>query len=86
MFGFPSASKFSNARLRKGDVVVCELGGGGGYGDPLGRDPAKTEWDVLNGWVSAAQAREGYAVSIDAVTGRLDAEGTARLRREQRGT
>jgi N-methylhydantoinase B/oxoprolinase/acetone carboxylase alpha subunit len=85
LFGFPSPSKFSNARLRKGDVVVCELGGGGGYGEPFERDPAKVEWDVLNGWVSAERAREAYGVSIDPATGRHDAEATRKLRQAPPG-
>ena len=42
LFGFASSSKFSNAPLRRGDIMVCELGGGGGYGDPLEREPGES--------------------------------------------
>jgi N-methylhydantoinase B/oxoprolinase/acetone carboxylase alpha subunit len=82
MFGFASPSKFSNARLRKGDVLVCELGGGGGYGDPFTRDPAKVAWDVRNGWVSITRAKSDYRVCVDPETGTLHHEETAALRAE----
>jgi N-methylhydantoinase B len=85
MFGFASPSKFSNARLRKGDILVCELGGGGGYGDALERDPKKIEWDVKNGWVSIEKAKADYGVSLDPVTGKTAADQTQKLRAQMRG-
>ncbi len=85
MFGFASPSKFSNARLRKGDILVCELGGGGGYGDALERDPKKIEWDVKNGWVSIEKAKADYGVSLDPVTGKTAAYQTQKLRAQMRG-
>ena len=35
--------------LRPGDEVIVQTPGGGGYGDPSGRDPAARERDRLNG-------------------------------------
>lgn len=84
LFGFASSSKFSNAPLRRGDVMVCELGGGGGYGDSLEREPGKVEWDVKNGWVSVEQALERYGVAIDPATGRNDPALTRQKREEVR--
>ena len=39
--------------------------GGGGYGDPLSRDPAAVVADVRSGMVSIDQAERLYGVSID---------------------
>ena len=49
-------------------------GGGGGFGDPMTRDPALVEEDVANGLVSVERARDVYGV----VPG--DAAATASLR------
>ena len=43
-----------------------ESGGGGGYGDPLERDPEAVRADVREGFVSAERAREGYGVVLGA--------------------
>jgi N-methylhydantoinase B len=41
--------------LHKGDRLTVETAGGGGYGDPLKRDPERVAADVRNGKVSAAR-------------------------------
>lgn len=46
--------------LRKGDRLVVETPGGGGYGDPRERDPDRLNADVANGKVSAASAVRDY--------------------------
>jgi N-methylhydantoinase B len=46
----------------RGDILVMETHGGGGYGDPLTRDPELVKEDVLNGYVSLEMARESYGV------------------------
>jgi N-methylhydantoinase B len=43
--------------LSAGDRVVMETAGGGGYGDPRQREPARLEADVNDGKVSAAAAK-----------------------------
>lgn len=62
--------------------VVMELPGGGGYGDPRRRDPARVMADVANGLVTPERARRDYGVAVRAAEGgwELDAEETARLR------
>jgi N-methylhydantoinase B len=40
-----------------GDRLILEMAGGGGMGDPAGRDPAKVARDVRDGLVSAEAAR-----------------------------
>ncbi len=43
-----------------GDSVILEMPGGGGLGDPGGRDPHRLAIDVRDGFVSAEQARAVY--------------------------
>ncbi len=64
--------------LEAGDVVSYRTCGGGGYGPPEERDPARVWRDVLEDKVSVERARDVYRV---AVVGRvLDEAATAELR------
>jgi N-methylhydantoinase B len=65
---------------RNGDVIQFQSAGGGGYGDPLQRDPAAVEEDVRNGYVSIEQAKEGYGVVIDSETLSVDPAETEKVR------
>ena len=59
-----------------------ETTGGGGWGDPLDRDPELVALDVLQGKVSPEAAERDYGVVVG------DGEATRRLRaelREERG-
>jgi len=67
-------------RLSPGDVVLMDAAGGGGYGDPLERDPEKVLDDVMNGYVSLEAAREAYGVVMAPETAELDVQATERLR------
>jgi N-methylhydantoinase B len=51
------------ARLRPGDRLIIETAGGGGFGDPKERDPARIREDLRNGKVQPDAARDiyGYA-------------------------
>ena len=51
--------------IPSGDRLHLEMPGGGGYGDPLNRDPAKVAIDVRDGMVSAQAAQEHYGVILD---------------------
>ncbi|MEO7402131.1 MAG: hydantoinase B/oxoprolinase family protein [Burkholderiales bacterium] len=62
--------------LNRNDVVIHEQPGGGGFGNPLERDPARVARDVWNGKVSAEFARRYHHVVVDQASGRLDAEAT----------
>ncbi len=50
--------------LKRGDVLSIQLSGGGGFGDPKERDPARVREDVADGYVSARAAREDYGVDV----------------------
>ena len=56
--------KVSGFPFRTGDVVREETAGGGGYGDPLIRDPDDVARDVAQGYLSAAQALVRYGVAL----------------------
>ncbi len=58
-----------------GDVYFARSMGGGGYGDPLRRDPALVARDVERSLVSREWARRTYGVVIG--DGTLDVDGTA---------
>jgi N-methylhydantoinase B len=66
-----------------GDVIRFESAGGGGYGDPLQRDPQAVAADVANGYVSIEKARDDYGVVIDPGTLRVDSTETEKIRAEQ---
>jgi N-methylhydantoinase B len=63
------------------DAIRLGLPGGGGVGDPRARDPQRVLDDVLDGFITAEEARRDYAVVIDA-DGRLDLAATQRLRKD----
>jgi N-methylhydantoinase B len=67
-------------QLKPGDVVVMDAAGGGGYGEPLERDPEMVENDVINGYVTIESAREDYGVVINPETMRVDPNATKKLR------
>ncbi|GAA3975097.1 hydantoinase B/oxoprolinase family protein [Actinomadura viridis] len=84
---FDTPGKVSGHHLGRGDVLVMESAGGGGWGDPLERDPARVADDVAQGYVGADTARTRYGVVLDA-TGTADPDATRELRerlRRERG-
>lgn len=69
--------------LDAGDMCSNLTNGGGGFGDPLERDPKLVREDVIDGYVSIKGARENYGVVIDPQTLNVDFEATKRLRKEE---
>jgi N-methylhydantoinase B len=53
--------------------ILVRSGGGGGWGDPLQRDPSLVLRDVADGFISPAAARDEYGVAI--APGSLDRGG-----------
>jgi N-methylhydantoinase B len=47
-----------------GATAIVRTGGGGGWGDPLDRDPALVQNDVAEGLISTAAARRCYGVAL----------------------
>ncbi len=68
--------------LQSGDVFRHVMAGGGGYGDPLERDPLLLREDLLDGKMTAGHAAEFYGVVVHGTE--IDLEATRRLRAERR--
>ena len=68
----PVPGKISGFALRTGDVIREESSGGGGYGDPLERDPERVARDLRLGYLNADQAEHRYGV-VTAADGAVDA-------------
>src|SRR5438105_1352217 len=71
--------------VSKGDVLVFFAPGGGGFGDPLEREPARVARDLANGWVTMERARDMYGVVLRP-DGSADETATISLREQIRGT
>ncbi len=62
-----------------GETVMSVCNGGGGYGDPLTREPERVLADVREGYVTRERARSVYAVVVTDAD-ELDLDATAALR------
>jgi N-methylhydantoinase B len=72
-------------RIPAGERVILKLPGGGGYGDPLERDPDLVRRDVEDGLVSQEHAREAYGVVLTGADGAgfaVDVDATRERRAE----
>ncbi len=54
--------------MNRDDTVRMVTCTGGGYGDPMERDPESVAWDVKNEYISVRQAEEDYGVVVDPET------------------
>jgi len=78
--------------ISAGTLVRVETTGGGGWGDPLEREPELVALDTLEGKISARAAREDYGVVLAGLEGssraasapRVDAAATRTLRERLR--
>ncbi|MGH9049973.1 MAG: hydantoinase B/oxoprolinase family protein [Acidimicrobiia bacterium] len=76
--------------ISAGERIMYDYGGGGGWGNPLDREPQAVLDDVLDEYVSVGGAERDYGVvltgSLEDLTLAVDDEATARLRSELRTT
>lgn len=77
-------NKATNFRLKPGARLICLTGGGGGYGDPLERDPEMVRLDVIKDYVSFKSAKEDYGVVVDPKTLEIDWNATKELRQRMK--
>lgn len=68
--------------IAPGDLLYMHWQSGGGYGDPLLRDPDLVVHDLTQGKISLAGAEQSYGVVIR--DGELDRQGTEALRTQRR--
>jgi N-methylhydantoinase B len=80
----PSAlpGKVSAFPVQLDDVLLMESSGGGGFGDPLERDPTMVIADLAEGYVTPAAAEAIYGVVL--ANGVVDAAATAARRGQLR--
>ncbi|MCX5804801.1 MAG: hydantoinase B/oxoprolinase family protein [Proteobacteria bacterium] len=78
--GIPGNS-YGLTQLKPGDTVIIDAPGGGGYGNPLEREPDMVLNDVIEGYVSIEKAETDYGVVIDPGTYAINMEETRQLRR-----
>ena len=76
--------KITGLQLGAGDILTFLTGGGGGYGDPLTREPGRVAQDVKMGYVSVAQASAAYGVVLKPQSKEVDAVRTEKLRKALR--
>jgi N-methylhydantoinase B len=74
-------SKVPHTAVKAGDAFVCLGPAGGGYGDPLERDPQRVLDDVLDGLISRETAEGAYGIVIGEAQA-LDPQATAERRTE----
>ena len=76
---FDSPGKVAGHPMVAGDRVTLRSAGGGGYGDPLEREPNRVAEDLYFGYISAAVAEKVYGVIIGN-DGKIDEEATGKQR------
>jgi N-methylhydantoinase B len=81
----PHWSKDEDLHVTAGDVITVRTPGGGGYGDPLERDPALVLRDVVRGYIGAGDAERDYAIVIAGEPPVVDRAMTDRLRASRAG-
>ncbi len=72
--------KIVGERFPAGFTVTALVGGGGGYGNPLDRDPKRVLDDAFNGYISLESARDDYGVVIETRDWTVDRRATEALR------
>ncbi len=85
---FRVAHTADNVAMAAGDRVMYDYGGGGGWGNPLDRDPQTVLDDVLDEYVSVEGAERDYGVvltgSLADLTLAVDENATNELRAQRR--
>lgn len=72
---------FNSVTLQPGQAIIGMTSSGGGYGDPLERDPEAIRHRVREGWLSRSRAREVYGVVLEESSDcEIDVDATARER------
>ncbi len=77
----PHLTKASGVRLEAGEAVLLESPGGGGYGNPLRREPFRVLEDARREYISIEDAGRDYGVVIKKDPLAVDEVQTAELRR-----
>lgn len=76
----PTMMKADRILLQAGEIIVIEAPSGGGYGNPLERESALVEQDVMDRIVTPESARSDYGVVLDPRTSAVNDIETKLLR------
>jgi N-methylhydantoinase B len=79
----PHLSKDQDIELATGDLIRVSTPGGGGFGDPFKRDPARVMRDVGRGYYTREAAQSLFGVTLTAA-GEVDVARTGKLRGQRR--
>ena len=80
----PVPPKTANIRMLESDVMVQSVSSGGGYGDPIQRDPELVLKDVTAGAISAEVASRIYGVIVKRSSAGRDRDRDAQERNTPR--
>jgi len=80
--GIERRGRFSKEELHEGDVARFITGMGGGYGDPMERDPQAVLDDVMDGYITQQTAEKVYGVALTGDLLAIDEGMTKHLRGE----
>lgn len=80
----PLPSKIDRLKVRNGDRIIFRTAAGGGWGDPLARDPVRVRKDVVRGLATAEATRAAYGVVLTEDGHEIEARATEELRDEMR--
>ncbi|MFP6734655.1 MAG: hydantoinase B/oxoprolinase family protein [Rhodospirillales bacterium] len=80
----PLPAKVDNVRVHKDDRIIFRTAGGGGWGDPLEREPSRVRNDVARNLMSAEMAHDAYGVVLTGDGYQLDLRATEENRENLR--
>lgn len=78
---FKSSGEAGRRKIPAGTEIAAITGGGGGWGNPLERDPELVRQDVIEGFVSVDAAYSQYGVAINAETFEINRPLTSQVRK-----
>jgi N-methylhydantoinase B len=78
-------TRYADYPLKAGDIFRLDSPGGGGFGNPFERDPAKVLSDVNEGYVSPERAAQDYGVVVTRAGRKwtIDERATQQVRAEK---
>jgi N-methylhydantoinase B len=71
-------------RMHEGEVIMVQTAGGGGYGNPLEREPELVRRDVIDGLISVEAAEKDYGIVLELKGMSIDWQATSSLRESMR--
>jgi N-methylhydantoinase B len=78
--------KVAALKISRNDTVSLRTGGGGGWGNPLQRDPEKVFEDYLDEYITQETAEKVYGVKINVENLKIDWSSTKKIRAKMSAT